>query len=81
MKLDYHPRVARQLADVPLAVRRAFDEKVKLLAGNLRHPSLRAKKYDEANEVWQARVTRGWRFYFKIHGDAYVILSVRAYPK
>ncbi|MDP2626760.1 MAG: hypothetical protein Q8Q58_07630 [Candidatus Rokubacteria bacterium] len=81
MKLDYHPRVARQLADAPAAVRRAFDGKVTLLAGNLRHPSLRAKKYDEANDVWQARVTRGWRFYFQIQDDTYVILSVVAHPK
>ena len=81
MKLDYHPRVARQLADAPVDVRRAFDQKVRLLAENLRHPSLHAKKYDEANDVWQARVTRGWRFYFQIRGDTYVILSVGPHPK
>ena len=80
MKLDYHPRVARQLADAPLAIRRAFDEKVKLLAGNLRHPSLRAKKYDAAKNIWQARVTHSWRFFFQIRGDTYIILSVIPHP-
>jgi hypothetical protein len=29
-------------------------------------PSLRAKKYDEAQDYWQARVNRDWRFYFTI---------------
>ena len=48
---------------------------------NLQHPSLRAKKYDEANDIWQARVTRGWRFYFRIEEDTYVILSLIPHPK
>jgi mRNA interferase RelE/StbE len=81
MKLRFHPRIAAQLADAPSAVRKAFDKQVGLLAENLRHPSLRAKKYDEANDVWQARVTKGWRFYFQIEGETYTILSVRAHPK
>ena len=41
------------------------------LLRDLHHPSLRAKKYDEARDLWQARVTKGWRFYFKIVGDVY----------
>ncbi len=80
MKLRFHPRIAEQLADAPSAVRKAFDKQIGLLAENLRHPSLRAKKYDEVNDVWQARVTKGWRFYFQIEGDTYTLLSVRAHP-
>ena len=81
MKLRYHPRIAEQLADAPSSARRAFELQIALLAENLRHPSLRAKKYDEANGGWQARVTKGWRFYFRIEDDTYTILSVRAHPK
>jgi uncharacterized repeat protein (TIGR03803 family) len=33
------------------------------LVANLHHPSLRAKKYSEAEDKWQARVNRGWRPY------------------
>lgn len=64
MRLRYHPRIASQLADAPPVVRRAFDRKVELLAQNFQHPSLRAKKYDEANDIWQGRISREWRFYF-----------------
>jgi hypothetical protein len=42
---------------------------------------LHAKKYDEANDIWQARVNRSWRFYFVIRGDEYVILSIIPHPK
>jgi hypothetical protein len=52
-----------------------------LLALNLRHPSPRAKKFDEARDIWQARVNAGWRFYFKIDGDRYHLLDIIPHPK
>lgn len=42
---------------------------------------LRAKKYDEANDVWQARVTRDWRFYFTIIRDEYHLVDIKPHPK
>ena len=53
------------------------------MAVNLLHPSLHAKKYDEANDIWQARVNRDWRFYlyFKIEDDAYIIAAIVPHPK
>lgn len=51
------------------------------LVTNLRHPSLRAKKYDEARDIWQARVDDDYRFYFQIVGDTYRILFIRPHPK
>ena len=32
-------------------------------------------------DVWQARVNRNWRFYFKIEGDAYYIIDMTPHPK
>ena len=54
---------------------------IAFLVADLHYPSLRAKKYDEANDVWQARVDDRHRFYFKIEGDTYQILSVSSHPK
>jgi len=48
---------------------------------NIRHPSLRAKKYDEAREIWQARIDRRCRFYFQVQSDTYVLLAVIPHPK
>ena len=81
MKIMFVPRVEKALADAPAEVRRAFGKQVHNLEQNLLHPSLHAKKYDEARNRWQARVTRDWRFYFTIVGDTYVILDVIAHPK
>lgn len=71
----------RSYAKSPPAIRKAFDKQARLLQGNLGHPSLRAKKYSEAEDRWQARVTRDWRFYFKIVGDTYVLLDIMPHPK
>jgi len=53
----------------------------RLFAQNLRHPSLRAKKYDAAQDIWQARVTRDWRFYFTIEDDTYHLHEIKPHPK
>jgi len=51
------------------------------LLENIRHPSLHAKKYDESQDLWQARVTGAWRFYFKIEDDVYRLEEIKAHPK
>jgi plasmid maintenance system killer protein len=69
------------LEHAPANGRKAFFKQVSLLVQNLQHPSLHAKKYDEANDRWQARVNKNWRFYFKIIGDTYQILKLIPHPK
>lgn len=81
MRLLYTERFRRSYESAPPAVQRAFDRRAALLVENLRHPSLRAKKYDEARDIWQARVTRDWRFYFHIEGDAYYLIDIISHPK
>jgi mRNA-degrading endonuclease RelE of RelBE toxin-antitoxin system len=82
MKVDYNsPRVVRELKGATANVRKAFFKQIGLLAQNLHHPSLHAKKYDEAEDLWQARVNSDWRFYFVIIDDTYVVLDVISHPK
>src|SRR5919109_1236685 len=64
----------RSYANAPPAIKRAFVKQVAFLLDDIRHPSLRAQKYDA--QRWQARVTRDWRFYFRIEGDTYLLLDI-----
>jgi mRNA interferase RelE/StbE len=80
MRLRFTERADKDYADLPVNIRKAFAKQLRFLLVNLRHPSLQAKKYSEAEDIWQARVTRGWRFYFNIEGDEYVILSIIPHP-
>lgn len=81
MRLHYSPHFLRNYRKAPPDIQRAFDKQALLLLENLGHPSLRAKKYDEARDLWQARVTRDWRFYFTIIYDTYYLHEIRAHPK
>ncbi|MBI3679885.1 MAG: hypothetical protein HY235_05755 [Acidobacteria bacterium] len=74
-------RAIEALVAAPLPVQKAFIKQLSFLVRDLRHPGLHAKKFNESEDLWQARVTQDWRFYFTIKGDTYLIESIRAHPK
>ena len=80
MRLVLSDRAIDALKDAPLNVQRSFQKQLRFLADNLQHPSLHAKKYDESQDLWQARVNRDWRFYFTIIDDTYQIEDVIRHP-
>jgi hypothetical protein len=58
MQLAVSERFERSYRAAPSEVQSAFDRRAQSLISNLRHPSLRAKKYDVSRDIWQARVNR-----------------------
>jgi hypothetical protein len=81
MRLLYTAHFIRALDDAPRPIQKAFEKQSLLLLQNLRHPSLRAKKYSEAEDRWQGRVNQDWRFYFRIVGNAYIMTDIMRHPK
>ncbi len=81
MKWQHSNRSKQDYNDAPLNIQKAFDKQTRLLAENLRHPSIKAKKIDQTNDVWQGRVSQDWRFFFKIVDDTYVIVRIIPHPK
>ena len=77
----FSERFARSFREAPDRIQREFGKQIGHLLRNLRHPSLRAKKYDEARDFWQTRVDGGWRLYFNIKGDLYTLLDMIPHPK
>ncbi len=81
MKVHFMPRFIQQLAALPPHIQKKTDQKISFLLRDMRHPSLHAKKYDEAQNIWQARVDDQYRFYFQIVGNTYDLLFVIPHPK
>ena len=81
MKILFSSRALRDYLALPSVLRKTADKQFDFLLRNIGHPSLHAKKYDEARDVWQGRLTKGYRFYFSIEGDTYQILTIRKHPK
>lgn len=81
MKWQHSDRSKADYDGLQPNIRKAFDKQARLLAGNLLHPSLHAKKYNESQDLWQARVTKDWRFFFTIIDDTYIIVRIVPHPK
>lgn len=81
MQYRLNRKAASDFESLPPVVQDRVKKQLDFLCQNLRHPSLQAKKYDEARDIWQARVDRNYRFYFQIHGDTYLILRIIPHPK
>jgi plasmid maintenance system killer protein len=81
MDVQHSAASAKAFVEAPFAVQRAFLKQVAFLKSDVHHPSLRAKKYAGAGDLWQARVNRDWRFYFRVTDGAYVIVNLIPHPK
>lgn len=69
MRLHLCDEFIAQFDDAQPAVQKAALKQLKLLDTNIRHPSLHSKKFDEAEDIWQARINKNWRFYLQIQKD------------
>ena len=54
MRLEHTLHIRRALQKFPRNIQETFYKQIGFLKNDIRHPSLRAKKYDEATDVWQA---------------------------
>ena len=81
MKWQHSDRSEEDYRNAPLRIQKAFDKQIRLLTENILHPSLHAKKYDESKDLWQARVSKDWRFYFMIESDTYIVVRIIPHPK
>ena len=77
MNYERTPHFKREFQKLNQDVRDAFEKQVQFLLLDIRHPSLRAKKYDETRDIWQARVTRNVRMYFTIRGGTYILVNIK----
>ena len=81
MKIRFSPKFESSFRRLPKEIKDKFYKRAGFLRQDLKHPSLRAKKYDETRDIWQARVDKSYRFYFLISGDTYILLDIKAHPK
>lgn len=61
---------------LPKILQNLIDKKLLLLLENSRHPSLGVKKMAGFDYIWEARVTKGYRFTFQIEDQTYLIRRV-----
>ena len=81
MKLYPTSHFVREYKKLSPRLQNKVDKALKFLLQSPRHPSLRTKKYDKKEGIWQARVNDNYRLYFLIKSDVYILLEVKSHPK
>ncbi len=76
MKLYPTEQFVKCYEDLAQNVQKQTDKQLELLLTNFRHPSLRTKKIRGTDNIWEARVTREYRFTFQIEGELYILRKV-----
>lgn len=61
---------------LPKFVQKKAERILTLLAADLRHPSIRAKKIQGAEDIWEGRIDRFHRFTFEINSDEIILRSI-----
>lgn len=62
--------------NLPKEIQKRADKQLKFLLENPRHPSLQAKKMEDPRNIWEGRITKGYRFTFQITGETYTLRRI-----
>ncbi|MFA5831200.1 MAG: hypothetical protein WC878_05215 [Candidatus Paceibacterota bacterium] len=81
MRYEFTAKFIKSYHSFSADVQLKFDKQLGYLLKNIKHPSLHAKKYDESEDIWQARIDQSIRFYFIISDDVYILLNIKNHPK
>jgi len=76
MKIIRTELFKRGYKKLPGKVKKQTDKALQLLIANLSHPSLRVKKIKSRENIWEARVSTGYRLSFEIKGEACILRSI-----
>lgn len=76
MKLIQAKRFKRDYKKLPPQIQKRIDEKLRYLASDITHPSLRIQKVKKYKEVLEGSITMSYRFLFQITPESYILLRV-----
>jgi mRNA-degrading endonuclease RelE of RelBE toxin-antitoxin system len=81
MKLVFTAKAFKDYENLSLKLQALVDKQLESLLLNIQYPSLKAKKYDESQDIWSLRLNRNYRLFFRIIDDTYLIITISKHPK
>ena len=81
MRLEYTDRFQRAYNDLTDRDAERVKKALRLLVENPRHPSLRVKRMQGTDQIWEAGASLSIRLTFEIHGDLIVLRNVGAHDE
>ena len=81
MRLEYTDRFQRAYNDLTDQDAERVKKALRLLAENPRHPSLRVKRMQGTDQIWEASASLSIRLTFEMHGELIVLRNVGAHDE
>jgi mRNA-degrading endonuclease RelE of RelBE toxin-antitoxin system len=75
-ELIFTERFKENYQRLPMSIQERFDEKLKLFVANPRHPSLSTHRYKTEPNVWEAYITKMYRFTFSIEQESILFRNI-----
>ena len=66
---------------LPKEIQDRFSEKLSFLMENFQHPSLRAKKMQGKQDIWEASISDNYRITFNIIGNTIIFRKIGTHDK
>lgn len=76
MKIVFSDRFTKRYKKSPKVIQKKIDKQLEFLAKDFSHPSLRIKKMSRFDNVWEARVSKGYRMRFSPFRDKILMITV-----
>ena len=76
MKIQTTRPFDRDYARLPEEIKDRVDKQLALLLSNPRHPSLRLKKIRGTENIWELRITMGYRLTLQMAGDTFILRRI-----
>lgn len=73
MKLVFTKPFIKDYQSLPQELQKAVDKQLELFLDNSRHPPLNIKKMQDPRDIWEERITHGYRFTFQIEGETFIL--------
>ena len=76
MEIFFTDHFKKKYKKLPKQIKKATQKQLGLLISNPRHPSLNIKKMQDPRDIWEARITEGYRMTFQIDSEVYILRNV-----
>ncbi len=76
MKLAFSKKFIKDYRQLPASIQKAADKQLERLLWDFNHPSLNTKKMQDPRDIWEGRITKGYRFTFQIYDDLYFLRRI-----
>ena len=76
MRVFYSESFKKDFQSLPKEIQKITERKLRLFVQNFRHPSLRVKKMEGLQNIWEGSITKSYRFTFLIKNNICILRRV-----